>query len=59
MEADFKPFERQLDEATNDRARSLLGEAAHGSAMERGAAMPLAAAVELALDDAPAEAGEL
>jgi predicted ATPase/DNA-binding SARP family transcriptional activator len=59
MEADFKPFERQLDEATNDRARSLLGEAAHGSAMERGAEMPLAAAVELALDDAPAEAGEL
>ena len=49
MGADFKPFERQLHEATEARARSLCGETAFAAAAEQGAATALDDALELAL----------
>jgi non-specific serine/threonine protein kinase len=53
MGADFKPFERKLHEATEARARGLAGDTGHAAALGRGAALPLADAVELALEAAP------
>ena len=49
--ADFKPFERKLHEATRARAERLCGEAGHAAAVEKGAAMALTDALELALGD--------
>lgn len=48
MGATFKPFERQLHDATAERAQSLCGVAAYGAASVKGAALPLDQAVELA-----------
>ena len=36
MGADFKPFERHLDEVTEERSRMLLGTAGHEAALRRG-----------------------
>ena len=54
MGADFKPFERQLHETTERQAEALCGPVQHGAARERGTAMPLAEAVDFALDRRPA-----
>ena len=49
MDAKFKPFERQLHDATQAAAVRLLGERAFGDAEREGAAMPLADAIASAL----------
>ena len=49
MDAEFKPFERQLHDATQAAAVRLLGERAFGDAEREGAAMPLADAIASAL----------
>jgi len=49
MDAEFKPFERQLHDATEDAAVRLLGERAFGEAEREGAAMALADAIASAL----------
>ena len=49
MGADYKPFERQLHEATRSEARRLCGEQAFARASREGAGMTLAAAVAAAL----------
>ena len=48
MGADFKPFERHLDEVTEERSRLLLGTAGHEAALKRGASMTLDEALDLA-----------
>jgi predicted ATPase/DNA-binding SARP family transcriptional activator len=48
MGADFKPFERQLHEATESRARELCGAAAYDDAAQRGAALQLAEGIAVA-----------
>ncbi len=50
MGADFKPFERRLHETTEGQAVALCGESGFAAARERGASLPLAAALALALD---------
>ena len=49
MGAEFKPFERQLHETTEERARALCGQDAFVSARERGASLPLAEGLAVAL----------
>ena len=49
MGADFKPFERQLHEATHSRAQALCGPEEFGELMARGESMPLAVTLELAI----------
>ena len=49
MGADFKPFERQLHEATRTEALRLCGEQAFAGAAHEGATMSLAEAVAAAL----------
>jgi predicted ATPase/DNA-binding SARP family transcriptional activator len=51
MGADFKPFERHLDEATERQSRSLLGDAGYEAALRRGSSLSLEAALELATRD--------
>ena len=48
MGADFKPFERHLDETTEERSRALLGTADHEAALRRGSSMTLDEALDLA-----------
>ena len=48
MGADFKPFERHLDEVTEERSRMLLGTAGHEAALRRGSSMTLDEALDLA-----------
>ena len=48
MGADFKPFERHLDEVTEERSRTLLGTAGHEAALRRGSSMTLDEALDLA-----------
>jgi hypothetical protein len=48
MGADFKPFERHLDEATEERSRMLLGTSGHEAALRRGSSMTLDEALDLA-----------
>ena len=48
MGAEFKPFERQLHETTEERARALCGPDAFASARERGASLPLAEGLAVA-----------
>ena len=48
MGADFKPFERHLDEATEARSRTLLGSSGHEAALRRGSSMTLDEALDLA-----------
>ena len=48
MGADFKPFERHLDEVTEERSRTLLGIAGHEAALRRGSSMTLDEALDLA-----------
>ena len=47
--ADYKPFERQLHETTQREAETLSGLAGHAAARERGTAMTLDDALDLAL----------
>ena len=47
--ADFKPFERQLHDATERRARSLCGEDRYEAAVDTGASMALADTLRLVL----------
>jgi non-specific serine/threonine protein kinase len=49
MGADYKPFERQLHEATEAQARALCGEQAFADAKRKGSQLPLAEALEHAL----------
>jgi predicted ATPase/DNA-binding SARP family transcriptional activator len=49
MGADFKPFERQLHDATRDEALRLCGERGFAAAVQEGASMSLADAVAAAL----------
>jgi hypothetical protein len=51
MGADFKPFERHLDEATERQSRSLLADAGYEAALRRGSSLSLEAALELATGD--------
>ena len=51
MGADFKPFERQLHEATRTEALRLCGEETFATAAQAGAGMSLAEAVAAALAD--------
>ena len=48
MGADFKPFERHLDEATEERSRTLLGSSGHEAALRHGSSMTLDEALDLA-----------
>ena len=48
MGADFKPFERHLDEATEARSRTLLGSSGHEAALRHGSSMTLDEALDLA-----------
>jgi tetratricopeptide (TPR) repeat protein len=48
MGADFKPFERHLDEVTDERSRALLGTPGHEAALRRGSSMTLDEALDLA-----------
>ena len=48
MGADFKPFERHLDELTEERSRRLLGTGAHEAALRRGSSLTLDEALDLA-----------
>ena len=48
MGADFKPFERHLDETTEERSRALLGTADHEAALRHGSSMTLDEALDLA-----------
>ena len=48
MGADFKPFERHLDEATEQRSRMLLGASDHEAALKRGSSLTLDEALDLA-----------
>ncbi|HET6683746.1 MAG TPA: BTAD domain-containing putative transcriptional regulator [Gaiella sp.] len=49
MGAAFKPFERQLHEATHARAQTLCGIGECGEAMARGESLSLATTLELAI----------
>jgi predicted ATPase/DNA-binding SARP family transcriptional activator len=49
MGADFKPFERQLHEATRSRAQELCGLEEYGELIARGESLPLAVTDELAV----------
>lgn len=51
MGAEFKPFERHLDEVTEARSRMVLGIAAHDAALTRGSSMTLDEALDLATRD--------
>ncbi len=53
MGADFKPFERQLDELTEARSRVLLGDDRHEEWVARGALISIDEAVVLAIDGRP------
>ena len=48
MGADFKPFERHLDEATEERSRALLGTSGYEAALRHGSSMTLDDAHDLA-----------
>jgi tetratricopeptide (TPR) repeat protein len=48
MGADFKPFERHLDEVTEERSRALLGTSGHEAALKRGSSMTLDDALDVA-----------
>ena len=48
MGADFKPFERHLDEATEERSRALLGTSGYEAALRHGSSMTLDEALDLA-----------
>jgi predicted ATPase/DNA-binding SARP family transcriptional activator len=48
MGADFKPFERHLDEATEERSRALLGASGHEEALRHGSSLTLDEALDLA-----------
>ena len=48
MGAEFKPFERHLDEATEARSRTLLGSSGHEAALRHGSSMTLDEALDLA-----------
>ena len=52
--ADFKPFERQLHEATRARAERLCGHDGYRAVRAEGEALPLAQAIVLATDGRPA-----
>ncbi|HET9937185.1 MAG TPA: BTAD domain-containing putative transcriptional regulator [Gaiella sp.] len=54
MGAEFKPFERQLHETTEERARALCGPEEYVSARERGAALSLADGLGVAHGGSPA-----
>ena len=56
MGADFKPFERQLHETTERQVEVSCGPARHRAARERGAAMALGEAIDLALGAGPLSA---
>ena len=49
MGAHFKPFERQLHEATQEQAQRLCGKEAYVATLEAGASLQLAATLEVAL----------
>jgi predicted ATPase/DNA-binding SARP family transcriptional activator len=49
MGADFKPFERQLHEATHARVQALCEPGELSKALARGESMPLAGTLELAI----------
>ena len=49
MGAEFKPFERQLHEATETQATSLVGEPEYRAVRERGASLTLDDALDIAL----------
>jgi predicted ATPase/DNA-binding SARP family transcriptional activator len=53
MGAEFKPFERHLDEVTEERSRMLLGAAAHEAALRRGSSLTLDEALDLAAQELP------
>ena len=50
MGADYKPFERQLHDATEGRALALCGAEPFAEATQQGAALTLDGALEVALD---------
>ena len=49
MGADYKPFERQLHDATEERALALCGSESFAAATQQGAALTLDGALEVAL----------
>jgi predicted ATPase/DNA-binding SARP family transcriptional activator len=51
--AEYKPFERQLHEATRSESLRLCGEQAFADALRRGAALPLAEVVAAELEGSP------
>jgi tetratricopeptide (TPR) repeat protein len=53
MGADFKPFERHLDDVTEERSRELLGAAGHEAALRRGSSLTLDDALDLAARELP------
>ena len=55
--AAFKPFERQLHDSTDARARDLCGAALFAEARRKGAAMSLEQALEYAVADAASRSG--
>lgn len=48
MGAEFKPFERHLDEATEERSRALLGPSGHEAALRYGSSLTFDEALDLA-----------
>jgi predicted ATPase/DNA-binding SARP family transcriptional activator len=54
--ADFKPFERRLHESTEAGARAVCDPSAFDEAMGRGASMPLAEVLDLAVETPEATA---
>jgi predicted ATPase/DNA-binding SARP family transcriptional activator len=48
MGAEFKPFERHLDEATEERSRALLGTSGHEAALRYGSSLTFDEALDLA-----------
>ncbi len=54
--ADFKPFERRLHESTASAVRGACGPTLFDEALERGASMPTADVLDLALGPAPRRA---
>ena len=50
MSAAYKPFERQLDQQTEERSRALNGDEDHQAAVARGLALGLDEALDLVLD---------
>jgi hypothetical protein len=48
MGADFKPFERFLDQATEERSRALLGASEPEAGVKRGSSLTLVEALNVA-----------